>query len=232
MNQFNITTTGSDVYLDDFGLNLTHPESVELCSLGFSFSDILDSQPLQQAFDDGLLVAVDADGNTISSNSLDRLACQLHYFGQKLTWMQVNNSDTSTNINTSISQDYITIIPVSGTIQSGSNTDAFTKTSDGIQCNFDGVVAAFSNIFISSSGSNVSVQSRLRREGTVFGSVGSTGLITNLDSHVESSTHCMGITQVLVGEEITVGARKASSPLDIVSLATSGSSNLILVRLA
>ncbi len=265
MATFNITTTGLNISLEDIGVDLTHPQTVNLFDQGLGFTDILDSQDLQDALEAGTLTATDGSGNPIGSISFSEIAARLDQAeldiankinsivagtnvtvdntdplnpiinaagggGGSLVWMQVNNTNVSTNINTSTSQSYTTTIPISGAVQTGSDTSDFTKTTNGIQCNFDGVVLAFSNVDMFASGARVNIQSRLRLNGTPFGSVGSSGYIRNSSGHNESSVHSMGLIQVTNGQEITVGARRESTSTTSTILNATGTSNLILIK--
>ena len=143
--------------------------------------------------------------------------------------MQVNNTDTSTDINSSTANFTLTI-PVSGTVENGSDSVLFTKTANGITCNFNGFVLANSNIHIQVAGARVAVQSRLRKNGVLFGSVGASGYIRNANGHTESSIHSSGFIKVSEGDEITVGAKRESTVTTNTSLFLVGTSNLIVMK--
>lgn len=71
--QFNVSTTGINVTLEDLGVTLTHPETFDLLSDGLGLTDIIDSRELEEALEQGTLVATDEDGLDISSNNLGSL---------------------------------------------------------------------------------------------------------------------------------------------------------------
>ena len=71
--EFNITTTGVNVTLNDIGVELVHPQTTDLL-LEIGISDILDSQELDSALETGLLVASDENGDPILVSSFTKLS--------------------------------------------------------------------------------------------------------------------------------------------------------------
>lgn len=68
--EFNVSTTGLNVTLEDIGVSLLDPQTVNLLDEGLGFSDILDSRDLEAALESGTLIADDGDGRTIDKNNI------------------------------------------------------------------------------------------------------------------------------------------------------------------
>jgi len=228
MAQFNVSTTGINVTLNDLGITFTHPSTIDLYADGLGASDILDSIELQAALTAGTLAATDENGKSISSIGIDAIGAKLDVLN---AFMQVNNSNVTTNLNSSTNLGFSSTAPISGTIATGSNLSEFTKTTNGIEVNFDGVVLVFVNIDMFGTTPRTNVQSRLKLDGVLFGSVGASGYIRDASGHQESSVHSMGIVPVSAGQEITVGVRREANPGTVIFNAV-GTSNLVVIRLS
>ncbi len=68
--QFNLTTTGTvpTVEIEELGLVLTHPETIDLLEK-FSILDVIEAMSIQQAIQDGTLRATNEDGVVVASSS-------------------------------------------------------------------------------------------------------------------------------------------------------------------
>jgi hypothetical protein len=226
MAEFNVSTTGINVTLNDLDITFTHPSTIDLYADGLGNSDILDSLELQDALDAGTLIATDGNGTIITSVGVGSIGAKLDVLN---TFMQVTNTDITTNLNGSTG-DFTTVAPISGVITTGSNLVNFTKTTNGVQVNFDGIILVLSNIDMFGTTTRANTQSRLRLNGTLFGSVGASGYIRNNSGHNESSVHSMGVIPVTNGQEITVGVKREARAGTTV-FNDIGTSNLILIRL-
>ena len=226
MAEFNVSTTGINVTLNDLDITFTHPSTIDLYADGLGASDILDSIELQEALDAGTLEATDENGTIISSVGVGAIGAKLENLN---VFMQVSNTNITSNLNGSTA-NFTTTAPISGSVSVGSDLSNFSKTTNGIQVNFDGVVLAMSNIDMFGTSTRANVQSRLKLNGTLFGSVGASGYIRNTSGHNESSVHSMSVIPVTSGQEITVGVRREGGAGTIVFNAI-GTSNLILIRL-
>ena len=71
--EFNISTTGINVTLDDLGVTLTHPQTLDLIADGLGMTDIIDSVDLEAALELGTLIANDGNGLSISINNIGSL---------------------------------------------------------------------------------------------------------------------------------------------------------------
>jgi hypothetical protein len=142
--------------------------------------------------------------------------------------VQTSNTDTTTNLNLSTATTFPTEVPITGTTEiAGTN---YTIVGNGIQCNFDGLVKISANVHLFSTDPRAAIQLRARLNGTAFGPVGSSGYIRDATGHQESSLHLCVWTQVTSGQIISLGTRRESTQAGSVTMALSGSSNLMVER--
>lgn len=96
MSHFNISTVGINVSLEDIGVTLNHPETLDLYSEGLGSSDIIDSIDLQNALDSGILIATDGEGNKIEIINIGDLSSQIS-----------KNKENISSLSSSLSWNYL-----------------------------------------------------------------------------------------------------------------------------
>lgn len=175
--------------------------------------------------------AVDA-GTDVTAAELENLsdgtnADTLH--GHKIvSFAQYSNTDTTTDLNTSLAVTFPTEVPLTGTAEF---TDAdFTVVGNGIQCNFDGVVKVRAQVHQLGSANRVSAQGSFKvNASTLVGPVSSTGYIRTTGGHNESSIASECYISVSNGDIITYNTRREAAAGSVV-MASVGTSNIIIER--
>ena len=143
IRNFRISTTGSlsAVTLPDLELIINHPSNdIDLLNepISLAYDDVVTSDSLYEALKDGHIIATNEDDETVDITNFGRTNILFDsitattFFGDgsnlsgitsspSIPVMEVANSDTVTNINTSTSTQFTTTVPISGTIITGSD---------------------------------------------------------------------------------------------------------------
>lgn len=100
MDELNVSTTGLNVTLDDLGVTLTHPSTVNLLEES-AWTDIIDSLELEAAIKAGQLTALDENGDPVLSSSIGGIYKEIQDAGSQVTNTVIAagsvNADASTN---------------------------------------------------------------------------------------------------------------------------------------
>lgn len=83
MDELNVSTTGLNVTLDDLGVTLTHPSTVNLLEES-AWTDIIDSLELENALKSGALTAIDENGDPVFSSSIGGIYKEIQDAGSQV----------------------------------------------------------------------------------------------------------------------------------------------------
>lgn len=142
-----------------------------------------------------------------------------------LSFAQRVNADNTTQLN-NLTQ---TTVPMDGAMIT--NQTGFAINGNGIELTGDDAyVKCICNLHTMGSAARVNLIVRFSQNGTLFGPISACGYSRNLNGHMETSYHLQAWTKMATGDIITIETLREANA-GSVTLASAGTSNLILERL-